>query len=132
MRFAVLTASLFALAARAQDAGMDVKPPEQLSDLRVALPPGALDAGAAADVALELTIDDAGKVTAAEPIAAEVAPPAALLEAAQAACRALTFKPASLDGKPVTVKVRYVVRFEAPRPEVADAGHAARLYGRVK
>ncbi|MBK7857084.1 MAG: TonB-dependent receptor [Archangiaceae bacterium] len=129
MRLGVLLV-LLAATARAQDAGTaDVAPPEQLSALNAPLPEGALDAGATADVALELTVDDTGHVTAADAIAD--APPV-LLEAARAATLALTFRPATLAGQPVTVKVRYVVHFEGPRPlPTADAGWAAHLTGRV-
>lgn len=119
-----------ALTAHAQDAGTEVHPPEQLGELKAALPPGTLQPGATADVALMLTIDAEGHVTAAE--AENADSPRALVEAATTAVTALSFKPATLDGKPVPVKVRYVVHFEGPRPlPVPDAGYQARLFGRV-
>lgn len=129
MRFAALLV-VIAVSAQAQDAGIDVRPPEQLGELRAMLPRGALEPGTSADVALLITLDEAGAVTAAE--LEGVAPPA-LAEAARVAVTQLSFKPATLDGKPVTVKVRYVVHFEGPKPiqTAADAGYLARLRGRI-
>lgn len=118
-----------AAAARAQDAGVDVKPPEQVGALQAPLPAGALQPGERADVAYLITIDENGAVTAAE---LEGEAPPALAAAAKQALERLTFTPATLEGKPVSVKVRYVVHYEGPaQAAVPDAGYKARLFGKV-
>jgi TonB family protein len=112
--------------------GAVIKPPEPEPDAKqpvvvmpeivhfenAAYPPEAEKEGLQANVVLKLTIDKAGNVTAAE-----VAEPAGhgFDEAAQAAALKFKFKPATRDGVPFAVKIKYGVAFtlktvEAPPP----------------
>lgn len=130
VRTVLLSVVLFAPAALAQrDAGVDdVVAPEVLEAPRVGLPAGTLAPGERADVALNVTVDVDGRVSAVDPETLD-AGVASLVDAACEAVRPLRFRPATRGGEPVAVVIRYVVRFEAPAP---DAGPPrAVLSGRV-
>jgi TonB family protein len=70
-------------------------------------------AGADAEVTLELRVDEQGQV--AEVTVVQGTEPQ-LVEAAQAAARGLRFRPATLGGAPVAVRLPFVYRFRAPPP----------------
>ncbi len=127
MRAGFLLCVLLSLTAHAQDGGVLVAP-EQLGELHAVLPPGVLEPGARADVALVITIAEDGSVAELAP---EGAPALQLSQAAKDAVSRLTFRPATLDGNPVRAQVRYVVHFEAPPPPPDASSDLARLYGRV-
>ncbi len=105
--------------------------PEIVHFENAAYPPEAEKAGLQANVVLKLTVDKAGNVTAAE-----VAEPAGhgFDEAAQAAALKFKFKPATRDGVPFAVKIKYGVAFtlktvEAPPPPPPTTGElAGRLF----
>lgn len=121
---ALLAALLAAAPAAAQDAAPDapIEPPALVTDATPAYPPIALAARREADIALILTIDATGAVTAAEladPL--DPADPAAraLADAARGAAPGLRFTPARQAGAPIAVRARYVYRFRLPPPAPA-------------
>ncbi len=61
-------------------------------------------------VELELTVDPAGRVVAAEPLGPPVG--FGFDEAAVAAARAARFSPGTRDGRPIEAKTRLAIRFE--------------------
>ncbi len=98
--------------------------PEILHFESAPYPPEAEKAGLQANVVLKLTIDKEGNVTAAE-----VMEPAGngFDEAAQAAALQFKFKPATRDGVPFAVKIKYNYAFtlkvvEAPPPPPPTTG----------
>ncbi|MBS1150725.1 MAG: TonB family protein / TonB-dependent receptor [Myxococcaceae bacterium] len=127
MRLATLLIALFALAARAQDAGVLV-PPQLLTDSPARYP---ADAGVAPrEVTLELTVDEAGDVTHAQVIETDAPVPAAFgREAVHAAVR-LHFAPATLDGQPRAVRLRFSYLFHPPQPAVPRAAIAGQVRAR--
>lgn len=83
-------------------------PPKLIHFESAPYPAEAQKAGLQADVVLELTIDKAGKVTEAksvEPVGN------GFDEAAEAAGLKFTFEPATKDGTPIPVKIRYKYSF---------------------
>ncbi|MFP2906080.1 energy transducer TonB, partial [Pyxidicoccus sp. 3LFB2] len=92
------------------DGGVSLHPPTLVADSPAAWPQGL--EGAAAEVGLELLVDAQGAVTEVKVLeAAEHAP---LTEAAVKAAPGLRFSPATLGGQPVSVRLRFVYRFEPP------------------
>ncbi|HEU5077410.1 MAG TPA: energy transducer TonB, partial [Polyangiaceae bacterium] len=79
-------------------------------------PSAAKEQGLEAEVKLRLTLDAAGKVTAAEPVE-KVGN--GFDEAAVQAALKLTFTPAMVNGKAVPVKWGFVYRFELDEPGAA-------------
>jgi len=90
-------------------------------------PPEAKEQGLEAEVKLQLTLDAAGKVTAAESIE-----PVGhgFDEAAEQAALKLTFTPATVDGKPVPVKWGFVYRFTLEE-KVVEPGEQQATTGNI-
>jgi TonB family protein len=99
-----------------------VEPPRLLAPVVPVYPDLAARAGIAADVALLLTVDTSGAVSAVELVEPRGS---GFDEAAIAAARQLRFAPARRNGLPVAVRIRYTVRFRPPaRPRPVAAGQA--------
>lgn len=114
---------LTSLEARAQEA--PIEPPRLVQGNEAPYPPEAMQAGVEGDVALILTIDEAGEVTEVETTSAPLGH--GLEEAAVAAALAFRFEPARSGGAPIAVRVPFVYRFRLPPP----AALPARAHGRV-
>ncbi len=99
-------------------------PPALLADAPAAWPEGL--AATAAEVTLELLVDEAGRV--AEVKVTQGPEERRLVDAALAAAPHLRFSPATLGGRPVSVRLPFVYRFEPPPPAPARA----RLTGEVR
>jgi TonB family protein len=82
--------------------------PVLLRESRVPYPPEAKAKGVAGDVQAELIVSREGKVIQVKIVQS---PDPILTAAAEAALKTFEFKPANLDGKPVSVKIRYRYRF---------------------
>ncbi len=98
------------------------KPPEIRKQVEPVYPPEAFAEGLSGEVALLLTLDAEGHVTAVI-----VARPAGhgFDEAAVAAAREMEFSPAEIDGKPAPIRIEYVIHFApkvvpAPPPPPAE------------
>lgn len=98
---------------RAQDA-QDVERPKLLIDAQPKYPEGAWALQLEADVVVLLTLDTDGRVTETE-----VAEPAGhgFDEQALLAARKLRFSPATVNGTPVPVQIRYTFRFRVPEKD---------------
>ncbi|RPH64542.1 MAG: energy transducer TonB, partial [Myxococcaceae bacterium] len=103
-RVLLLLSTLLGAAALAQS----VTPPEVVESPPAEYPPGATTS---AVVVTQVTVDAAGQVTTAE--IAESAGKE-FDDAALAAVRRWTFRPALRDGKPFAARVRIPFRFEPP------------------
>ncbi len=88
-------------------------PPTLVADSPAAWPEGL--EGTAGEVVLELLLDEQGQVAEATVVQAPAEPK--LVEAARAAAPGLRFTPATLGGKPVSVRVPFVYRFVPPPPQ---------------
>lgn len=90
-----------------------LKPPELLSDSPATYPEALKAEALEGDVELEIQVDDEGAVVQSKVVRhAHPLFEAAALEAAAE----LQFKPATLDGRPVPVRMPFVYRFLAPHP----------------
>ena len=94
--------------------------PVPLARVEAVYPPQARAAGVSGTVALELDVDAEGNVTA---VKVTRAAGFGFDESAVAAARALKFRPATHDGKPVAVTVAFEQRFTL-RPHVTAETHA--------
>ncbi|WP_164014515.1 TonB-dependent receptor domain-containing protein [Pyxidicoccus trucidator] len=90
--------------------GVSLQPPTLVADSPAAWPQGL--EGAAAEVRLELLVDEQGAVTEVKVLEAAGREP--LTEAAVRAAPGLRFSPATLGGQPVSVRLPFVYRFEPP------------------
>jgi protein TonB len=79
-----------------------------LASVPTPYPPGARDAEVEADVVLDLVVDGSGRVREARPLTRQGY---GLEDAAVRAVLGYRFTPALLDGKPVSVRMRWVVQF---------------------
>jgi TonB family protein len=118
-RAALVLACLAPLSALAQEAGPQItRAPELLEFVPAEYPPAEREAGRAAIVELQLTIDATGVVTDASVTssAGELFDAAAL-----AAVRRFRFRPAEIDGAPAPIRIAYAYHFtlEAPAPQTA-------------
>jgi len=87
--------------------GGDVAAPKQLSSIATPLPEDAAAAGVSGSVALEIVVDETGRV-----VDARVTRSVPLLDStAVAAVHQWRFSPALLDGKPVRVRMVVVINF---------------------
>ena len=124
-----LLATLLGHAAQGQDGAPAVAltPPRLLTFVEATYPPAAKAVGRQAQVELELTIDGAGKVTAAA-----VVEPAGdgFDEAAVAAARQFVFAPARRGEHPIGARIRYRYAFELPVVAAAPPA-TGELEGRV-
>jgi TonB family protein len=85
--------------------GANVQPPERLSSIAVALPAETIAARVSGSVAMEIVVDESGRV-----VAARVIQSVPLLdETAMAVVRQWRLSPATLDGKFVRVRIPVVV-----------------------
>lgn len=89
------------------------KAPVLLSFVEADYPAQAQQRGLAGPVTLELTLDAAGRVSAAVVL---TAPDPSLATAALAAARRFVFSPAEVDGRPAPIRLRYVYRFVLQAP----------------
>ncbi|AEI64196.1 TonB family protein [Corallococcus macrosporus] len=96
-------------------------PPTLVADSPAAYPPGLASEGVAGVVELELLLDDAGEVERAT-LTRGLHP--LLDRAALHAAPSLRFQPATVDGRPVAVRILFEYRFKAPVPAVADRPEA--------
>lgn len=128
--FAVCVAiAITAGPARAQPAGPELtRPPELIGEVAAAYPEPARRAGIEGTVVLQIDVDARGGVT--DVIVLEPAGHG-FDDAAVAAARQFTFRPAESDGTPVPVRITYRTRFQltatAPPPPRAPAEPAAPL-----
>lgn len=82
--------------------------PSVLSEVRPVYPKEAKDKGLEGAVALDVLIDEAGKVRQVTVIEGpEIFRPGAI-----EAMKKFTFRPAKVDGKPVAVRIRYSLKFQ--------------------
>ncbi|XXF77801.1 TonB-dependent receptor [Myxococcaceae bacterium GXIMD 01537] len=112
----------------ASDGGdVTLVPPSLAADSPAAWPEG-LEA-TAAEVTLELLIDEQGLVSEVTVVQAPSEP--RLVDAAKAAAPGLRFSPATLGGTPVSVRLPFVYRFvpPAPRPVLATVKGTVRTKG---
>ena len=91
------------------------KPPAITKPVEPVYPPEAFAAGLSGEVALLLTLDAAGRVTA---VTVSRAAGHGFDEAAVAAAREMEFSPAEVDGKPAPIRMEYVIHFQ---PQVVPA-----------
>ncbi|WP_224362134.1 TonB-dependent receptor domain-containing protein [Hyalangium versicolor] len=103
----------------------ELVPPTLLADSPATWPEGL--EGTAAEVTLELLIDEHGEVTESH-VVQEAAEPR-LTDAAVKAAPHLRFQPATLGGAPVSVRLPFVYRFVPPPPPAAAVAH---LTGEVR
>ncbi len=96
-------------------------PPSLVADSPAPYPPQLATEGVAGVVKLELLLDEAGEVDSAT-LVEGVHP--LLDRAALHAAPSLRFSPATLDGKPVQVRLFFEYRFEAPLPMAGVDGGA--------
>ncbi len=96
--------------------GAEVEAPVLLNDVVADYPPAAAAEGREAVVGLQLTVDERGVVTAAEVIEPAGA---GFDEAARAAALQLSFSPAKLESKPVSVQFIYRWQFRLAPPSTA-------------
>ena len=85
--------------------GANVQPPERLSSIAVALPTETMAARVSGSVAMEIVVDESGRVVAVRVIQSVPV----LDEPALAMVRQWRFSPATLDGKFVRVRIPVVV-----------------------
>ncbi len=111
--------------------GVLTKAPALTAFVEALFPPEAKAAGVGGEVSLEVDISETGAV-----LDAKVVRPAGngFDEAALAAVKAFVFSPAEIDGKPASVRIEYVYRFEfkpepkaPPTPEAPVAPVAANV-----
>jgi TonB family protein len=112
--------------ARPLDVGVEPAflPPSLLADSPAAYPPQLASERVTGKVQLELLVTEDGEVESATVVSG--AHPL-LDDAAMHAATGLRFNPATLDGKPVPVRIGFEYRFEAPTPVVTggeDGGAA--------
>ncbi|RKH53960.1 TonB-dependent receptor, partial [Corallococcus llansteffanensis] len=100
--------------------------PPTLREDAPALVPEGVPFTAPVVVSLELTVNEAGDVTAAVPVPPEAQP--AFVAAALDAARRLRFHPATSSGTPVAVRLPFTYRFEPPASPIPRA----QLTGRVR
>ncbi len=98
----------------ATDGGEATLVPPVLAEESPAAYPEGLE-GVDGEVSLELLVDEQGGV--AEVHVTGGTSEAALVASAVAAAKGLRFSPATLGGRPVSVRLPFVYRFEAPLPE---------------
>ena len=91
------------------------KPPAITKPVEPVYPPEAFAEGLSGEVALLLTLDAEGHVTA---VTVSRAAGHGFDEAAVAAAREMEFSPAEVDGKPASIRIEYVIHFE---PKVVPA-----------
>lgn len=104
-------------------------PPKPLAAVQAEYPQGELSSGREAEVALELTLTAEGHVADAR---VTQSAGAAFDASAVDAAKRLEFAPATLDGKPVPVKIGFRVRFMLAVPHtVKNVEDLAVLRGRV-
>ncbi len=125
IRFIAITALalLVTQAAYAEDAAAPatapaLTPPKLVKAAQPVYPPGKLESGVNASVALVLTLDDTGKVT---DVAVATSAGEEFDQAAVDAAKQLEFTPAERDGKPVPAKIPFRIQFEAQAPAPAPA-----------
>ena len=124
MRHAILILAVLGTAAWAQHDAGSLSEPQLLLASPARYP---ADAGTAAEVTLELTVDEAGEVSDAQVLDG---PDAFAAEALHAAVR-LRFSPATLDGQPRAVRLRFSYVFEPPQvmPVLSVLGGVVRARG---
>ena len=86
--------------------------PVLIGDFKIPFPKGAKQRGVQGAVLFDLLIDSEGQVRQAQVVSG---PDPELIAAAQLAVQKLKFKPASRDGQPVSVRIRYRYNFELER-----------------
>lgn len=112
---------------KSTEAAPALVPPLLVNFVEATYPPAAKAAGKAAQVELELTVDDTGQVTAVrviEPVGH------GFDEAATAAARGFVFQPARRGAKPIASRIRYQYVFEN-KPVAAAVPSTGTLEGRV-
>lgn len=82
--------------------------PVLIRESRVPYPPEARAKGVSGDVQAELIVSSTGQVIQIKILQS---PDPILAQAAEAALKTFEFKPAVMDGKPVSVRIRYRYRF---------------------
>ena len=90
-----------------------IEPPQLLADSPAAYPDALSEQRASAEIALQLLVDEAGRVTE---VAIERGGEPLFEQAAVEAARRLSFAPARMDGTPIAVRISFSYRFEPPPP----------------